>query len=244
MHQIIVVLFKMVGFLSLWPVLWNFGIATFRFPYALERTRPVVVGRLPSNVPMRVAWGGDDLRVNHHAASPDQRWAYDFIVEPAFLGSPRLADYGCFGVPVVAPVSGVVRVAHDGEEDRVPTPGKHEINFTAPLGNHVAIAHEEGGYVLVAHLKRGSVVVRQGERVAEGTPIGACGNSGNTSEPHIHVHAQRQDPTGRPLNFSEGLPLFFHQHDGEAMPVGGVRTENGKKIALGAMVRHVGFENK
>ena len=46
--------------------------------------------------------------------------------------------------------------------------------------------------LLLAHLKRGSVLVKIGDRVSAGQPIGHVGNSGNTSEPHLHVHAQRQ----------------------------------------------------
>lgn len=229
------------GAVCLWPALWNVNLAVIRFPFALDDTHPTVTARLPTNATMRVIWGGDQLAQNHHAPTPDQRWAYDLVVEPALVRSERLEDSGCFGVPVVAPVSGVVRIAHDGEPDRAVTPGRHEANYTAPLGNHVAIALDGGGaYVLVAHLKQGSVVVREGEHVSEGTPIGACGNSGNTSEPHVHIHAQRQDPLGRPLNFSEGLPLFFHHHDGAAMPTGGVAIVDGKRSATGAVVRHVG----
>ena len=44
----------------------------------------------------------------------------------------------------------------------------------------------------------------------EGDVIGRCGNSGHTSEPHIHIHHQRQKPAASgPVNFAEGLPLFF-----------------------------------
>lgn len=229
---------------ALWPLLWNFGVASIRFPYSIESTKPWVTARLPSDAPLRVVWGGDRLEANQHAATPDQRWAYDFIVEPVIEHSSRLEDYPCFGVPVLAPVAGVVRAAHDGEKDRIPKKGPHETNFTAPLGNYVAIELESGGYVLLAHLKEHSVVVRQGERVAEGTPLGTCGNSGNSSEPHIHMHAQRQDPLERPLNFSEGLPLFFHHHNGPPMPHGGVAIENGKMMRTGHIVQHRGSEAK
>ena len=54
----------------------------------------------------------------------------------------------------------------------------------------------------------------------------------------IHIHHQRQDPRNRPLNFSEGLPLYFRDHDGAAMPEGGVKVSNGKVILTGATVKH------
>ena len=229
-----------LGAFCLWPFAWSFNVLTLRFPYEVSDTRPAVTARLPTDAPMRVAWGGDRLEGNAHASTPDQRWAYDLLIEPALAGSTRLEDYGCFGVPVVAPVSGVVRVAHDGEPDVPVTPGRHEPNYTVPLGNHVAIAVDGGGYLIVAHLKNGSVVAREGERVREGAPLGACGNSGNTTEPHVHIHAQRQDPRGRPLNFSEGLPLFLHRHDGEPMPRGGIEQVGDRQVATGAVVRHIG----
>lgn len=215
-----------------WPAS---GIGAIRYPFHLETTHPSATVRLPTDAPMRVIWGGDDVSHNHHASLPDQRWAYDLAVAPLLVGSSRLEDYGCWGTPVVAPVSGVVRVAHDGEPDQVP--GKPSNDRTAPLGNHVAIALDGGGYLVIAHLQAGSVVAREGETIREGAPLGTCGNSGNTSEPHVHIHAQRQDPQGRPINFSEGLPLFFRDHDGAAMPLGGVdRTGH----PTGAVVRHVG----
>lgn len=208
------------------------------YPASLESTRPAATVRLPADVPLKVAWGGDTKQVNQHVVAPDQRWAYDLVVEPYFTGSSELTDYGCYGVPVLAPAAGVVVKAHDGEPDM--TPGVASNNYQAPEGNVVVIKLETGTYLLLAHLKPGSVRVQVGDRVAEGQEIGQCGNSGNTSEPHIHIHHQRQDPNLYPLNFAEGLPLYFRDHDGPPMPEGGVRVENGQPVALGATVRHVG----
>lgn len=217
-------------------ILWFSPIA---YPASLEKTNPAVTIRLPMDMPIRVAWGGDSIKTNYHAAAPDQRWAYDLVVEPYFSGSSNLEDYGCYGVPVVAPIDGYVVSAHDGEPDE--TPGAVSNNFTAPTGNHVMIQIEETGtYLVIAHLKNGSVAVQTGDTVREGQVIGECGNSGNTSEPHIHIHHQRQDPTVFPLNFAEGLPLYFRDHDGPSMPVGGFRMEGEMVIAEGDIVQHIG----
>lgn len=83
-------------------------------------------------------------------------------------------------------------------------------------------------------------MVKTGDTVTEGQLIGQCGNSGNTSEPHIHIHHQRQDPTVYPFNFAEGLPLYFRNHNGQMMPIGGVRVESDKAIATGDLVQHIG----
>lgn len=224
--------------LSLSPLILWFSPAAY--PASLDKTNPAVTIRLPADVPMRVAWGGDSIKTNYHAAAPDQRWAYDLVVDPYFSGSANLEDYGCYGVPVVAPIDGLVVSAHDGEPDEVP--GILSNNFTAPTGNHVMIRIEETGtYLVIAHLRNGSVTVRTGDTVEEGQAIGECGNSGNTSEPHIHIHHQRQDPTEYPLNFAEGLPLYFRDHDGPPMPVGGFRIEEETIIiAEGDIVQHTG----
>jgi hypothetical protein len=169
---------------------------------------------------------------------PGVGWAYDLLVEPYLVGSETLEDYGCFGIPVLAPAAGTVSSAHDGEPDVVP--GRNSMNYEKPHGNHVAIRLPTGTYLVLAHLRQGSVAVTVGQPVEEGEVLGRCGNSGNTSEPHIHVHHQRQDPTVYPVNFAEGLPLFFRNHDGPPLPEGGIRNENGKLSAAGMTVRHRG----
>jgi hypothetical protein len=219
-----------------WPLAWMFGLGALRFPVSIETVRPAATVRLPTDAPMRVVWGGDELEHNHHASFPDQRWAYDLAVDPVLTRSERLEDYGCWGVPVLAPAAGRVAAAHDGEEDHVP--GRPSGDARAPLGNHVAVELPSGGFLVIAHLMKGSVSVAEGSDVAEGAPVGRCGNSGNTSEPHVHLHLQRQNPRDRPVNFSEGLPLFFRDHDGAAMPRGGIALVDQEPRATGDVVRH------
>lgn len=227
----------LVSLLSIAPAIQMFA-PVVAYPASLDSMAPAATVRLPADGPLKVVSGGDTAEVNNHVVVPDQRWAYDFVVEPYFTGSASLADYGCYGVPVVAPTAGLVVMARDGLPDMVP--GTSSNNTEAPYGNVVAIELETGTYLIIAHLKPGSVAVREGERVEEGQAIGQCGNSGNTSEPHIHIHHQRQDPNDYPINFAEGLPLYFRGHDGPPMPEGGVTVVDGKLIAIGATVRHTG----
>ena len=224
--------------LALWPGLWNFGLLTIEFPADLETTEPSAIVRLPSDARLRVGWGGDRIESNYHATVPDQRWAYDLLIEPMGLGSTDLEDYGCFGTPVVAPVSASVHQATDGAADQIP--GDVSREFEHPAGNMVVLELERRTYLLIGHLREGSVRVRPGDFVEEGELIGECGNSGNTSEPHIHIHHQRQDPRRSIVNFAEGLPLYFRDHDGDPMPEGGVAKRDGKWIPTGAIVQHVG----
>lgn len=217
------------------PVVWALGAV--RYPASLDATTPAATVRLPADGPIRVAWGGDAVATNYHAAYPDQRWAYDLVMEPAFTGTPRLADYGCYGRPVLAPAAGTVTLARDGEPDQ--TPGALPAGVVRAEGNAVAIRLDETGtHLLLAHLQPGSLAVAVGDAVAEGDTLGACGNSGNTSEPHVHVHHQRQDPGGERGDFAEGLPLYFRDHGGDPMPVGGFETRDGAEVPTGAVVRH------
>lgn len=231
------VLTFVVSAFCLWPASWQLGptgSAAIAFPFTLAEARPHVTVRVPADVPMRVVWGGHALEHNQHAVTPDQRWAYDLGVDPVLAGTMKLSDYGCWGVPIVAPITGRVHAIENGVVDQ--EPGTLSTDYAHALGNHVTLALDGGGYLILAHLQHGSVTAREGERILEGTPIGACGNSGHSSEPHVHIHAQRQDPREYPINYAEGLPLFFRDHDGAPMPRGGVDRPS---TPTGAVIRHL-----
>lgn len=167
--------------------------------------------RLPFRGTWTVAWGGRTLEDNYHAAYPDQRYAYDFVVRED--GSTHRGegeangDYRCFGRPVVAPADGTVVAAVDGVRDQAPG----EMNPDAPLGNHVILDHGNDEVSFLAHLKSGSLAVEAGQRVEAGDAIGACGNSGNSSEPHLHHHLQR-DATFHGGRAGEGLPIQYQDY--------------------------------
>ncbi len=219
------------------PILpWNLSLS---YPASIDTTKPTATVRLPANVPLKTSWGGNTLKVNYHVTVPNQRWAYDFCVEPCHMDSLDLTDYGCYGVPVVAPAAGIVTTAHDGEPD---TPIDREEPVENGYGNFIALKLDETGtYLEINHLKPGSLLVKVGEHVEEGQAIAQCGNSGNSTEPHIHINHQRQEPTiDSSAWFTEGLPLFFRDHDGPPMPEGGMHVEKGKIIATGITVQHIG----
>lgn len=122
-----------------------------------------------------------------------------------------------FGRPIVAPVDGIVVAAHDDETDHPAHRGLPSIGYAlsqrrrasagwvALAGNHVLIEHA-GVVVALCHLQHGSVAVREGQRVSTGDPVGKCGNSGNSTEPHVHVQAiDRRDPER-----ASAVPATFH----------------------------------
>ncbi len=62
--------------------------------------------------------------------------------------------------------------------------------------------------VVLAHLMKGSISVVEGDYVRAGAPLGRVGNSGNTTEPHLHIHAVRGS-TPDSILVSEGVPILF-----------------------------------
>jgi murein DD-endopeptidase MepM/ murein hydrolase activator NlpD len=171
--------------------------------------------RLPFGGRWYVAWGGREPDQNHHVTAADQRFAYDFLVRvdgASRSGDGRhLADYQCWGRPVLAPAAGEVVAAVDGLPDY--SPG--ERHPQDPAGNHVVLDLGEGEFAVLAHLRRGSVSVAPGERLTAGQPLGRCGNSGHSSEPHLHFHLQDGPVVGQGL----GLPAFFTDYLADGEPV-------------------------
>jgi murein DD-endopeptidase MepM/ murein hydrolase activator NlpD len=83
------------------------------------------------------------------------------------------------------------------------------MNPYSALGNAVLIQHGPQEVSVLAHLKNGSVRVAAGDKVKRGQIVGLCGNSGNSSEPHLHFHLQNtpiiQDATGIKVFFAQLL---------------------------------------
>lgn len=199
------------------PTLMLFNVIQVEYPDNINKVMPSITVRWPLEEKTIVGWGGNTVETNApHAIWASERWAYDLVMEPNSIGSKKLEDYGIYDKEIVAPISGTVVETYDGEHDIEPTTEE----FLSMEGNHVYIKIDETGtYLLLNHLKKGSVLVKVGDHVNEGDIIGRVGNSGSTSEPHLHIHHQRQDPT-KTINpiFAEGLPLYFKDIDDKPMP--------------------------
>ncbi len=157
----------------------------------------------------QVGQGGASRLVNYHFAHSSQRYALDIVMlNGAGVRArgvyPRAPErYAIWGAEVVSPCEGVVAAVVDGLADHSP-PDRDPVNRA---GNHVAI--ESGGAtVYLAHLMRGSVAVRAGDTVRAGQLLGRVGNSGNTTEPHLHIHAERGAYPGR-FSGMPGIPVRF-----------------------------------
>ena len=138
-----------------------------------------------------VFWGGDSPTQNYHQDAPNQRFAFDILKFDAsgksHKGDGRKnEDYYAFGQEIIAPADGVVTYVVDGIHDNVPG----EMNRMFVPGNTVIIKHADGEYSLFAHFKQNSVRVKVGDSVKKGQLLGLCGNSGNSSEAHLHFQVQ------------------------------------------------------
>ncbi len=171
-----------------------------------------------------VVWGGTTRSQNYHVDYPDQRHAFDLVIRKNGKTHPDTGkentDYYAWGKTIVAPAVGtVVEAVNDLPDNK---PGR-ETDTKNAAGNHVVLDLGNSEYLLLAHLQNGSIRVKAGDTVKPGDALGLCGNSGNTSEPHLHIHLQ-----DRPALLGEalGLPMTFSDY-----------TADGKKTASGSPIQ-------
>ncbi len=187
------------------------------------RARNSPARRVPSHGThlMGTTYAIDLVPVDAHGRVAARGWRTLLATEPpeAFVG---------FGAPVLAPCAGTVVIAHDGEEDHAARrsqpallayaagqAGRIRGGPAAIAGNHVVVAlGQDGPFVLVAHLRRGSLRVRAGDRVYAGQVLAGCGNSGNSTQPHVHLQVTDSIEWGA----ARGLPLAFRTAGGTELP--------------------------
>jgi hypothetical protein len=138
-----------------------------------------------------------------------QRFAIDFVKvaddDKTFKGDQlKNESYYAEGVDALAVANGTVVEVKDSIPENVPGVNSRAVPITLETvgGNHVIIDVGGGYYAFYAHLKPGSLKVKLGDKVTRGQVIGLVGNSGNSTEPHLHFHmADASSPLG-----SEGVP--------------------------------------
>ncbi|WP_408990779.1 M23 family metallopeptidase [Streptomyces sp. 1268] len=153
-------------------------------------------------------------------ARPAFRWFW-----PLFR---RNHAFPAFGAPLLAVADATVVTASDGQRDHLSRnsllgliylmliegnirsiAGAHRV-----IGNHVILDLGDGTYAVYAHARRGSLRVKAGDAVRAGQPIGSVGNSGNSSEPHLHVHLMDSPD----LDDARGVPFIWR---GVGVPANG-----------------------
>ncbi|UPW85064.1 M23 family metallopeptidase [Lysinibacillus sp. Ag94] len=152
-----------------------------------------------------VGQGGNQVLMNYHQAYPGQKYALDILKLNTFgtrasgLYPEELKNYQIYADILYSPCNGKVVDIQNALPD-LPPPKSNPEN---PAGNHVALACENyDATIILAHMQKGSVAVAKGEKVTTGQILGKVGNSGNTSEPHLHIHAEK-DGKGVPITFND-----------------------------------------
>ncbi len=163
-----------------------------------------------------VANGGYSVLINPHmktlirkslSAYRAQSYALDIVRIDRFglraegLWPADLGRYHIFGEPVYAPCAGWVAQTEDQLPDQTPP----ETDPRHPAGNFVLLECGKAD-VLLAHLMHASLTVRSGQWVHTGHLIGRVGNSGLSTEPHLHLHAQHRGREGDYLA-AEPMPV-------------------------------------
>lgn len=156
-----------------------------------------------------VANGGVTPETSHSWEIPQQRYAYDFLIVDrdgrSFSGDDATNPeaYYCYGREILAPADGFVVALYADAPDS-PINKRRPVCAADDLrGNFVLLNHGSGVYSLLCHLKPGSIYVHVGQAVARGERIARCGNSGNTTEPHLHFQLQ----AGRDFCTAPSLPI-------------------------------------
>jgi murein DD-endopeptidase MepM/ murein hydrolase activator NlpD len=172
----------------------------------LERNTTEMI--LPFKEEWTVFWGGDTKELNYHVESEAQKNAFDIVITDkngkSFKTDGKTnEDYYAFGKELIAPCDAEVVLSVDGIKDNIPG----ELNPIYIPGNTVILKTKNDEFLFFAHFKQNSIFVKQGQKVKQGELLGLCGNSGNSSEAHLHFHIQNIED----MNKATGAKSYFSE---------------------------------
>lgn len=202
---------RSVGFVALFATAWFANSPLFSAPVSTDDWTSEHAYRLPFEDTWYTYSGGRERDTNYLVTAPALRYAYTFTrLTPdgkLFDGDEKLLEsYPCFGSPVLAPVDATVVSVYNTQKDNVPGKPSQE-NM---LGNHIVLEVDTEEYFIATFLKKESIPVAVGDTVKAGDTIGACGNSGGSSQPHLQVYLVKD---GAKLILTEGLPMPFENYE-------------------------------
>lgn len=194
--------FLVILWLASMPIAVLFGVSPIVYP---DRVACEKGSTFEKPIENATYLGGREYKT--HAYWPAERYAYDIVKEPYNTGSACLSDYGIYGQPVYSPVNGTIVAMNNSDPDIRP----NSEQFTSQLGNYVVIKVEKTGtYVLMAHFMKDSIQVEESNFIRVGERIGKVGNSGTSSEPHLHIQHQKENPINMRFPIlAQGLPMTF-----------------------------------
>lgn len=159
-----------------------------------------------------VASGGIDKKNSHSWGICNQRYAYDFFIMVNGKTYQRkgtsVTDYYCYDQEIIAPANGIiVELKNQYFDTPVSQLSKIQCRASDIRGNYITIKHSSGEYSMIAHLKKNSFLVEVGDKVIKGQKLARCGNSGNSSEPHVHFQVQQ----GQNFLYNASIPVYFDE---------------------------------
>ncbi|MFD9501003.1 M23 family metallopeptidase [Streptomyces sp. NPDC060035] len=166
---------------------------------------------------------------SHGTHSYGQTYAIDIVAEPEEGNRPAFRrlwpvvrpnrDFPAFGAPLLAVADGTVVHASDGQRDHLSRNSGPALAYLMLIeasvrdmagagrivGNHLVLDLGDSTYAVYAHVRRGSLQVRAGDAVREGQQLARCGNSGNSTEPHVHFQLMDHPD----LDVARGIPFTW-----------------------------------
>ncbi|MBK6636540.1 MAG: urea transporter [Rhodocyclaceae bacterium] len=174
------------------------------------------IDSIPLAVPFYGEWQVTQGFDGEHTHQASWQHALDFEIfaddAPGSGNGDAREDYFCFGAPVLAPAAGTVVATVDHLPDCRPG----EADLANNWGNHVLIRTAGGVYVLLAHLRQHSLCVQPGAWVTVGERIAACGSSGRSPVPHLHLQVQSTAALGSPTLPFHLVNVIVRQADAES----------------------------
>jgi len=158
-----------------------------------------------------VGQGGSSTAINyHHEDTTAQQYALDIVklnswgMRASSFFPAELDKYAIYGDTLFSPCDGYIAVAKDGLPN-FPPGSMDKVNLA---GNYVVMQYR-GNLIVFAHLLEGSLMVHAGDEVHKGQPLARIGNSGHTTEPHLHIHAVEGTDTTKIIRGGNGIPIYF-----------------------------------
>jgi murein DD-endopeptidase MepM/ murein hydrolase activator NlpD len=212
---------------------------------SVSTAKPIVIGPPLRGENWLAANGPANTSPHRRAVMPiegrlhdAQRFAIDWVKRDAagrtFTGDEKdNKTHYAYGSEAIAVADSTVVAVKDGIPENIPGLNSRAVPITLETigGNHVVLDLSGGRFAFYAHLQPGSLKVKVGDKVRRGQVLGLVGNSGNSTEPHLHFHiTDSPSPLG-----SEGLPYVIDSFEvtggagvgakTNALPLGGAQVK-------------------
>lgn len=158
-----------------------------------------------------IGQGGNSALINYHQAdTTSQQYALDIVKLNSWGMRARgflpvdFNKYTIYGDTIFSPCDGKIVKTKDGQ-DNAPLGVADTLN---PRGNYIVLEYQNN-LIVMGHMLKNSIMVSTGDIVKKGQPIAQVGNSGNTTQPHLHIHAIAGTDTSKIIRGGNGIPIYF-----------------------------------